>query len=169
MTKVSRLVGGAIKVEGLEDSEKKLVALANANVGAFNRGILKAGLFLQAKSQKMVPVDTGALKASAYTRLNNAPIVVTGSGTIEPSSFAAKIWGGITGAYNRVFGKKGKQPAGQTRMTFEVGYTQNYAVFVHENLTAKHPVGQAKYLEEPARMHRSEMLKLVEEEVKAAK
>lgn len=32
-----------------------------------------------------------------------------------------------------------------------VGYTQAYAVYVHENLTARHPVGQAKYLEQPAR------------------
>lgn len=32
-----------------------------------------------------------------------------------------------------------------------VGYTQAYAIHVHENLEAIHPVGQAKYLEEPAR------------------
>ena len=32
-----------------------------------------------------------------------------------------------------------------------VGYTAEYAVFVHENLEASHKVGQAKFLEEPAR------------------
>lgn len=32
-----------------------------------------------------------------------------------------------------------------------VGYEAEYAIFVHENLTAYHRVGQAKYLEEPAR------------------
>jgi hypothetical protein len=32
-----------------------------------------------------------------------------------------------------------------------VGYTQAYALFVHENLEATHPVGQAKFLEQPAR------------------
>jgi hypothetical protein len=32
-----------------------------------------------------------------------------------------------------------------------VGFTQAYAVYVHENLEASHVVGQAKYLEEPAR------------------
>ena len=32
-----------------------------------------------------------------------------------------------------------------------VGYTQNYALPVHENMEAVHPVGQAKYLEQPAR------------------
>jgi hypothetical protein len=33
----------------------------------------------------------------------------------------------------------------------EVGFTAGYAVFVHENLQARHPVGQAKFLEQPAR------------------
>jgi hypothetical protein len=33
-----------------------------------------------------------------------------------------------------------------------VGYTQSYAIYVHENMEAKHPVGQAKFLEQPARM-----------------
>jgi hypothetical protein len=34
-----------------------------------------------------------------------------------------------------------------------VGYTQNYALSVHEDLFAYHSEGQAKYLEEPARRH----------------
>lgn len=33
-----------------------------------------------------------------------------------------------------------------------VGYTQAYAIYVHENLEAYHPVGQAKFLEQPARL-----------------
>ncbi len=33
-----------------------------------------------------------------------------------------------------------------------VGYEAEYAIFVHENLQAHHPVGQAKFLEEPARV-----------------
>jgi hypothetical protein len=32
-----------------------------------------------------------------------------------------------------------------------VGYTAEYAIYVHENLEANHPVGQAKFLEQPAR------------------
>lgn len=33
-----------------------------------------------------------------------------------------------------------------------VGYSAPYAIFVHENLTAHHPIGQAKFLEQPARL-----------------
>lgn len=32
-----------------------------------------------------------------------------------------------------------------------VGYTQSYAMYVHENLEAIHLVGQAKFLEQPAK------------------
>lgn len=35
--------------------------------------------------------------------------------------------------------------------TVVVGYTQQYALYVHEDLEARHPVGQAKFLEQPAR------------------
>jgi len=43
--------------------------------------------------------------------------------------------------------------AAQASRSVVVGYTANYAVYVHENLEAHHPVGQAKYLEQPAREH----------------
>lgn len=33
-----------------------------------------------------------------------------------------------------------------------VGYTAQYAVYVHEDLEANHPVGQAKFLEYPFRV-----------------
>ena len=32
-----------------------------------------------------------------------------------------------------------------------VGYTQQYAIYVHENLEAIHPIGNAKFLERPFR------------------
>ena len=37
------------------------------------------------------------------------------------------------------------------QVSIVVGFTQNYAVFVHENKEAHHNVGQSKFLEEPAR------------------
>lgn len=42
-----------------------------------------------------------------------------------------------------------------------VGYTQYYAIYVHEDLKARHDVGQAKYLEQPARTMQPEMAKAV--------
>jgi len=47
------------------------------------------------------------------------------------------------------------------RVTVIVGFTQSYAVWVHENLQAQHKVGQAKFLESPARSLRKEFVKLI--------
>lgn len=41
-----------------------------------------------------------------------------------------------------------------------VGYTQQYAVYVHENLEAHHTSGQAKFLEQPARENKEKYAKL---------
>jgi len=43
-----------------------------------------------------------------------------------------------------------------------VGYVADYAVYVHENLQAKHKPGkQAKYLEQPAREKKNEIFKII--------
>ncbi len=42
--------------------------------------------------------------------------------------------------------------ADEANVSVSVGYTQAYAIYVHENLEAKHPVGQAKFLEQPFRL-----------------
>lgn len=47
-----------------------------------------------------------------------------------------------------------------------VGYTQSYAVYVHEDLTAFHETGEAKYLERPARELGPELTRIVVEELK---
>lgn len=48
-----------------------------------------------------------------------------------------------------------------------VGYTAEYAIFVHENLEANHPNGgQAKYLEQPAREYQKRMAKMVADYLK---
>lgn len=50
-----------------------------------------------------------------------------------------------------------------------VGYGQNYARFVHENLEAHHPVGQAKFLEKPSRTKRPVMVAIIGKMLKAGK
>jgi hypothetical protein len=51
----------------------------------------------------------------------------------------------------------------QVNIAAVVGYTQSYAVYVHENLEAYHPVGQAKFLEQPARTLAPELAAIVRE------
>jgi hypothetical protein len=39
----------------------------------------------------------------------------------------------------------------ESKVSVVVGFTANYALYVHEDLSARHPTGQAKYLEQPFR------------------
>lgn len=52
-----------------------------------------------------------------------------------------------------------------TRMT--VGFSAQYAIYVHENLKARHKVGKAKFLEEPARLMASELGQIAAAAVRA--
>jgi hypothetical protein len=47
-----------------------------------------------------------------------------------------------------------------------VGYAAPYAVFVHENVHARHPVGQAKFLETAAREGVRPMARIVDKVMK---
>ena len=47
-----------------------------------------------------------------------------------------------------------------------VEYTMPYAIYVHEDPFAFHPVGQWKFLEQPAREYRHHMIYMVAEEFK---
>ena len=49
------------------------------------------------------------------------------------------------------------------KITFGVIYTALYAMYVHENLEAYHPNGQAKFLEEPLRQHAKTLTKMTKD------
>lgn len=50
-----------------------------------------------------------------------------------------------------------------------VSFGAPYAVYVHENLEARHPVGQAKFLEQPARERRQELSAITAQALRAGK
>lgn len=93
-------------VRGLERVIRNINAEVKKIEGRTTAGLLAAGLKVQAEAQRRTPVDTGNLRASAYTR--------------RAQDDATKV---------------------------EVGFAAAYALPVHENLEAHHPVGQAKFLE----------------------
>lgn len=60
--------------------------------------------------------------------------------------------------------KIAREAADSSRKDVAVGYTANYALYVHENLEANHPNGgQAKYLEEPMRTLAPELRRIIRE------
>jgi hypothetical protein len=131
-------------VEGISNVKRLIEKMRKRGTYKLQIGLVLAGEFLLRESQKLVPVDYGNLKASAFIRTN-----------------------------------------GHLQVT--VGYTANYAVYVHEDLDKKHgqsfniyyaaeiakhpkhgpfrhdrgPDQNAKFLEMPARRYVPEMRAII--------
>ena len=74
-----------VKVVGVNKVGKSLRRKSKSYRKAYLRGLKKAGLFVQRASQVIVPVDTGVLKSSAFTRSIGSeflPVVIVGYTTI---------------------------------------------------------------------------------------
>ena len=114
---------------GLKKIQKAFALHEKASFKGLRIGLLRAGLFLQRESQKLVPIDTANLKRSADTREE----IDTAKGT----------------------------------HVVIVSYSANYALFVHEDMEARHkPSRQAKFLEQPLREHQDRMGEIVADAVK---
>jgi len=125
------------QVGGLRECLLSLRFCGNKIAADVEVGVIEAGLLLQRESQRLVPIETGALKASAYTRTDG-------------KGFAAKV---------------------------SVGFSAPYAMAVHESVGMvlkgmprpsgigkywdPQPPAQAKFLEEPSRRLRPEMLRII--------
>lgn len=121
-------MGDPVKVEWTGD--KELIAKINRHRDAMPQ-ILASVLYMEGEecmsaSKPLVPVLHGFLRASGFVQL---PVLDGPTVTVELG------FGGVAGAGNQD-GETNDQPVG-------------YAVYVHEDLTAHHTVGQAKFLEQP--------------------
>lgn len=136
-------------VERLKEVLAAMRKMRARHAKGFERGVKKGGLFLQRKSMEIVPVETGNLRATAFTRT-------------EGSGFNTVVY---------------------------VGYTAFYAIYVHEDLELRHgneynvyhaeeialgilsdrgPNQQAKFLEQPLRMYRNQIVRTIVVEAQAA-
>lgn len=97
-----------IKLEGFIELTNKLNKSVSQISDTVQSALLDCGNDLQQKAVDITPINTGALRASAFTEAESGG---------NPSVI--------------------------------VGFEEEYAIFVHENLEAHHPVGQAKFLEQP--------------------
>lgn len=62
-----------------------------------------------------------------------------------------------------MFRRRGKVAVLEEKVSVVVGFQTTYALKVHEDLVAYHPVGQAKYLEQPARELKPEFQRIIKE------
>jgi hypothetical protein len=98
-----------IKLKGFVELNNKFKKSISEISDVIQDALLDCGNDLQQKSVDITPVDTGALRSSAFTEAD----------------------------------RQGKNPG------VVVGFEEEYAIYVHENLEAHHNVGQAKFLEQP--------------------
>ena len=128
---ISRRTGGPqsvlveVSLEGLGDVATELGRLETAGPVELGRALYAEALLIMAQAKRLVPVRFGILRASGHV--------------LVPKTHGEHVevemgFGGPAGIGNQ--GESNRENVG-------------YALPVHENLTARHTVGQAKYLEHP--------------------
>ena len=105
--------------------EKGLRKYCSAEIQYQTNQLAKVGKIIISKSNAQIPIVTGTLMGSAYV------------GRVDKSDTPTLRlgYGGPADKVNPISGKKASE----------------YAIYVHENLEAKHLVGNAKFLENAIR------------------
>ena len=112
-----------IHVTGVKAVVAKLQRYKVAQGVATHKNLMKAGRYIQRESQMIVPVDTGNLKNTAFTRNVGGPGLLA---------------------------------------DVIVGYTAEYAIYVHEDPNAAHKEGKThKFLEKVIREKRVQILRII--------
>lgn len=114
-----------VKLEGFVELTNKLNKSVSQISDTVQSALLDCGNDLQQKAVDITPIDTGALRASAFTEAD----------------------------------RQGKNPS------VIVGFEEEYAIYVHENLEAHHDIGQAKFLEQPLKENSDKYVKYVRDKV----
>ena len=137
--------------------------------GVTLKGLLRAGLKIRSEAQKMCPVVTGNLKASAYvvTSRGNAPAGKT-------PTFKGDDAAQMGSNHSETVAERRHTIQDENNPTVEVGFTAVYAASVHENPNAgqaTYPgaseVGQWKFLEEAVKQNETYILDVIQREAKS--
>ena len=151
---------GIVKIKGMQQVISKLKRVPKDHLGpGVARGLKIAGLHLQRESQKIAPVQLGNLKNSAFTR-------ASGSG------LKTDVIVGYTAAYAAYVHEDPDKAHGED---FNVKHAAEIVHAKANNLKAataeggmfkRGPNQQYKFLEKPAREHRTELLKIIRNEAR---
>jgi len=126
------------------------------------KGLIKGGFIIQRQAQKLTPIDTGNLRASAFT-------IWAMKTDVEAPNFRGEKGREMDMQHEKVIRQeKSKMSTNPLKPEVEVGYTAAYAIFVHENLDARHKVGQAKFLEAAVALKAPDVVAAVKSESRKA-
>ena len=130
-----------LTITGFEQTQEEMLRVEKRVLVATDNSIFKTGLLVQAEAQLKTPVDLGNLKASAFTIGKNLQI----AGGSFTGDDAGQLASDSTDAINNQKGKVLSREL-QNKKTVVVGFSANYAWWVHE-IPARHEVGDWKFLE----------------------
>lgn len=148
-----------IRTEGLErvlnnlNTEVKKIKFKN------KQGMIRAGLLVQREAQKLTPVDTGNLKASAFTVWGPAARTTAPGFTGEDAAVLG------LGHSQTVDSEKMSLPPGTSNPEVTIGFTAFYAFFVHEDGVTRNWTGK-KFLERALQENLARIIAVIREEVK---
>jgi hypothetical protein len=115
----------SVKLNGIRKTIEKIDGFKRISESAMKQALTTTALFVKRESMKRTPVLTGALK--------NSHTVTKAESDGKKASIKIKVGG--SSLTNESIKNK-------VNVTVNV----NYALFVHEDLTARHTNGQAKFL-----------------------
>jgi len=154
-----------IKITGMKGIISKLQKTKSKLNSSISRGLYKGGQYLQRESQKIVPVMTGNLRGTAFTRKISWDHVTVG----YTASYAAFVHENLNAAHGKAFNvKHAAEIARAGRMTTSKSGRQTFkptkGKLMGTAAGGMFPRGenqQAKFLERPMREKRNEILKIV--------
>ncbi len=138
-------------ISGIDEIIRNLKRIDAQIARGVARGLKRGGLLLQRESQKIVPVDKGSLKASAFTR------------NVGGSGFKTDIVVGYTAGY-AVYVHEDLEKAHGT--AFNEKYAEQIADPKNKQFHSRGSNQQAKFLEQPARQLKPVILRIIYQEAK---
>jgi hypothetical protein len=156
-----------LKVSGMKWTEQRMLAVARALRKATQSALIDVGLDIQGRAQRLTPLNTGNLRASAFTMWPSRLISVDRLPEIVEGAAGGMVAAG-TGAFHTrgrkydisekelsrvlhshvdALTRTKREVSEEHQPSVYVGFTTYYATYVHENLEARHDIGEAKFLE----------------------
>lgn len=136
-----------VTVEGAEFVVRNIRSARARLATGISRGLRRAGILVLRESKKMVPVDTGVLKASGFVRAH-----FSGADTVVTVGYTAAYAGTVHEDLTKAHGDE---------------YNSKHAVAIAAGFKKRRGSGQsAKYLETPVRWNIKAINKVVKDTVK---
>ena len=137
----------SVSIKGVDRLLKQLNRAREKSMTRTFANLVRAGLFIQGEAMRRIPVDTGNLRASAFTvwssdmrvpALPEMGILASTDKLDDPATHDSSV---------ALHQAEADMTLASTGGQVIVGFTAYYAVYVHENLQAYHETGQAKFLQ----------------------